>query len=101
VVEWNVEIISRPFFAPKWDVSASEPDEKPAKWKAFFRRAVNLTMPLAEYLNTIESLRAHPEMQAFLGFIEDKPSGFDVKVRRNKDKKQKEKRAHLDAYDLL
>jgi hypothetical protein len=46
---------------------------------------------LAENLNTIESLRAHPEMQAFLGFIEDKPSGFDVKVRRKKGKKPRDR----------
>jgi hypothetical protein len=45
VVEWDVEIISRPLYILKWDVSASEPDEIPAEWKVFFRAAVNLTMP--------------------------------------------------------
>jgi hypothetical protein len=45
VVEWDVEVIWRPFFTPKWDVSASKPDEVPAEWKGFFRAAVNLTMP--------------------------------------------------------
>jgi hypothetical protein len=46
VVEWDVEVISRPFYSSKWDVSASEADEIPAEWKGFFRSAVNLTMPL-------------------------------------------------------
>jgi hypothetical protein len=46
VVEWDVEVIWRPFFIPKWDVSASKPDEGPAEWKEFFRSAVNLTMPV-------------------------------------------------------
>jgi len=43
---------------------------------------------LAEQLNTIETLRAHPAMQPFLEFIADKPPGFDVRVRGNKEKKQ-------------
>jgi hypothetical protein len=29
--------------------------------------------PLAAHLNTIKALRAHPAMQSFLEFIEDKP----------------------------
>jgi hypothetical protein len=43
MVEWDVEAKSRPFAILQWDVSASEPDEKPAKWKVFFHSAVNLT----------------------------------------------------------
>lgn len=46
---------------------------------------------LAEHLNTIEALRAHHEMQSFLEFIEDKPPSFDVRVRRNKEKQQRDK----------
>ncbi|MDQ3830375.1 MAG: HNH endonuclease [Candidatus Tectomicrobia bacterium] len=46
---------------------------------------------LAERLNTIEALTAHPEMQSFLEFIEDKPPSFDVRVRSSKDKKQRDK----------
>jgi hypothetical protein len=46
---------------------------------------------LAEQLNTIEALRAHPEMQSFIEFIEEKPPNFDVRVQRNKDKKQRGK----------
>ena len=48
---------------------------------------------IAEHLNTIEALRAHPEMQSFLEFIEDKPPSFDVRVlrvRRNKEKQQRD-----------
>jgi hypothetical protein len=37
VVEWDVKVISRPFYIPKWDVSTSEPAEIPAEWKVFFR----------------------------------------------------------------
>jgi hypothetical protein len=50
---------------------------------------------LAKHLNTIEALRAHPEMQSFLEFIEDKPPSFDVRVRRNKEKKQRARPAIL------
>ena len=46
---------------------------------------------LVEHLNTIEALRAHPAMQSFLEFIEDKPPSFDVRVRGNKEKRQREK----------
>ncbi len=45
-VEWDVEVILRPYFTPKWDVRASEPDEIPVEWRVFFHSAVNLTMPL-------------------------------------------------------
>src|SRR3712207_2656515 len=48
---------------------------------------------LAEHLNTIEALRAHPAMQPSLEFNADKPPGFDVRVRRNKEKKQRDKPA--------
>jgi hypothetical protein len=34
----------RPLDPPAWDVGCSEPDETPAKWKACFRSAMNLTM---------------------------------------------------------
>jgi hypothetical protein len=50
---------------------------------------------LAEHLNTIEALRAHPAMQSFLEFIAEKPPSFDVRVRRNKEKKQRDKPALL------
>jgi hypothetical protein len=46
---------------------------------------------LAEHLSTIEALRAHPEMQSFLEFIAEKPLSFDVRVRRHKDKKQRDR----------
>lgn len=46
---------------------------------------------LAEHLNTIETLRAHPEMQSFLAFIAEKPPSFDARVRRNKEKQQRDK----------
>jgi hypothetical protein len=39
---------------------------------------------LAEHFHTMEALRAHPAMQAFLQFIAAKPPGFDVRVRRPK-----------------
>ncbi len=42
---------------------------------------------LAEHLNTIEALRAHPEMQSFLEFLAEKPPRFDVRVRRNTEKR--------------
>jgi hypothetical protein len=45
VVEWDVKVISRSFYGPKWGVSTSEPDEIATEWKVFFRSAVNLTMP--------------------------------------------------------
>ena len=45
MVEWDVEVISSPFYSPKWDVRASEPLELPAEWEVFSRSAVNLTMP--------------------------------------------------------
>jgi hypothetical protein len=45
MVEWDVEAKSRPFSMIKWDVGASEPDEKPTEWKGCFHAAVNLTMP--------------------------------------------------------
>jgi hypothetical protein len=45
VVEWDVEVISRPFYILKWAVRPSEPAEIPAEWKVFFRSAVNLKMP--------------------------------------------------------
>ena len=44
MVEWDVEVILRLFFSPKWDVRASERDEVPPEWKGFFRSAVHLTM---------------------------------------------------------
>ena len=47
MVEWDGEVISRPVYTPKWDISASESAEIPAEWKLFFRSAVNLTMPKA------------------------------------------------------
>jgi hypothetical protein len=50
---------------------------------------------LAEHLNTIDALRAHPEMQVFLKFIAEKPPSFDVQVRRNKEKKQRDRPARL------
>jgi hypothetical protein len=40
---------------------------------------------LAEHLNSIEALRAHPAIQSFLEFIEAKHPSFDVRVRRNKN----------------
>jgi hypothetical protein len=46
---------------------------------------------LAEHLNIIKALRAHPEMQSFLEFIEEKPPSFDMQVRSNKEKRQKDK----------
>jgi hypothetical protein len=50
---------------------------------------------LAEHLNTIEALRAHPAMQPFLEFIVEKPVSFDVRVRRNKEKKPRDKPARF------
>jgi hypothetical protein len=41
---------------------------------------------LAEHLDTIEALSAHPEMHSFLDFIAEKPPSFDVRVRRHKKK---------------
>jgi hypothetical protein len=46
---------------------------------------------LAEHINMIEALRTHPRMQSFLVFIEDKPPSFDAGVRKNKEKKQRDK----------
>jgi hypothetical protein len=46
---------------------------------------------LVEHFNTIEALRAHPAMQSFLEFIAEKPPSFDVRVRGNKEKRQREK----------
>jgi hypothetical protein len=46
---------------------------------------------LAKHLNTIEALRAHPEMQSFLEFIAEKSPSFDVRVRGNKEKRQRDK----------
>ena len=48
MVEWDIEVISSPFYSPKWDVRASEPVELPAEWKVFFRSAITLTMPAEE-----------------------------------------------------
>jgi hypothetical protein len=48
VAEWDIEVIWRPFLTPRWDVSASKPDEVSAKWEGFFRPAVNLTMSLVK-----------------------------------------------------
>jgi hypothetical protein len=36
MVEWDVEVISSPFYITKWDVRASEPVELPAEWEVFF-----------------------------------------------------------------
>ncbi len=46
------------FFTPKWDDSASEPEEIPAEWKVFFRSAVNLTMPwyTRDHLSAISAI---------------------------------------------
>jgi hypothetical protein len=55
MVEWDVEVISSPFYIPKWDVRASEPVELPTEWKVFFRSAVNLTMPFEVHLVTSPS----------------------------------------------
>jgi hypothetical protein len=48
MVEWDVEVISSPFYLPKWDIRASKTVELLADWKVFFRSAVNLTMPAEE-----------------------------------------------------
>jgi hypothetical protein len=59
---------------------------------------------LAEHLNTIEALRTHPAMQPFLEFIAEKPASFDVRVRKNKEKKQRDKPARLPSphsHDIL
>jgi hypothetical protein len=45
---------------------------------------------LAEHLNTIEALRAHPKMWVFLKFIAEKPASFDVRVRSHKAKRQRD-----------
>ena len=50
---------------------------------------------LAEHLNTIETLRAHPEIRSFLKFIEAKDPSFDARVRRNKKKR------HRDRHEIL
>jgi hypothetical protein len=46
---------------------------------------------LAEHLNTIETLRRHPQMQPFLEFIAEKPPSFDARVRSNKEKNLRNK----------
>jgi hypothetical protein len=46
---------------------------------------------LAKNLNTIEALRAHPAMQSFLEFLEDKPPSFDVRVRTDKTKHHRDR----------
>jgi hypothetical protein len=43
---------------------------------------------LGEHFNTVEALRTHPDMQSFLEFIEETPPSFDVRMRRNKEKRQ-------------
>jgi hypothetical protein len=55
MVEWDVEVISSPFYLPKWDASASKPVELPAAWKVLFRSAVNLTMPPPELDETVQA----------------------------------------------
>jgi hypothetical protein len=50
---------------------------------------------LAEHLKTIEALRTHPRIQSFLDFIEEKPSSFDVGVRRNKKRSEDKPRIVL------
>jgi hypothetical protein len=47
---------------------------------------------LAEHLDTIEALSAHPEMHSFLDFIAEKPPSFDVRVRRHKKKNKRDNR---------
>jgi hypothetical protein len=46
---------------------------------------------LVERLNTIDALRAHPAMQSFLKFIEGKPPNFDVRVRSDQAKQDRDR----------
>ena len=56
-----MEVASRPFDIPKWDVRASKPDSIPVEWKVSFRSAVNLTMPPAA--TTGPAMNAQPMEQ--------------------------------------
>src|SRR5262245_17664377 len=47
MVEWDVEVIGKPFSHPEWGISASEPAAIAAEWKGFCHAIVNLTIPLA------------------------------------------------------
>jgi hypothetical protein len=68
VVRWDVEVISRPFDAPKWDVRTSELAEIPAEWKGFFRSIVNLTMPYQEIATELTAMaEMHKKMGAMGG----------------------------------
>jgi hypothetical protein len=55
---------------------------------------------LAEHLNTIEALRAHPDIRSFLEFIAAKPPSFDARVRRNKDKRHRDQPGILLSPDV-